>query len=419
MKTAKQVLGQLLSARGARIKGSPTLGIAAKAAALKGQGFRVYDFSAGQPHMMTPDHVRGKLSEVLATPQAWRYTPDVGFPTLRGVVAAQLALETGVRVETQNVVITGGCKSALALFFQAVLNPGDEVVVFTPFWPSYLEQVDQCDGKVVVVKTTVEDGFAPQAEALASALTVRTKVVVINSPGNPSGSVIPRARLEALLRVVAQAGHPIFVLSDEIYQHLTFPDTEKCVSPATIAHDLELDVPVAIASGWSKDYAMPGARLGFLAGPVELIKAVGNLQGNAPAPIQLAALVAYQDGLEFPKSLAAYYAENAKMVGGWVKDESRLSLPVPPHGAFYCLFDASACLGKTYVLRESRADGTDRVPIDTVERLAELLLEDVRVVLIPGVHFGVPNFLRMSVACDRPELEAGLTVLHEALQRVM
>lgn len=388
---------------------SATLRLSARAKALQAQGKAVVSLTAGEPHLPPPTHITDALIAAATNPVAFQYTAQTGIQPLREAVAEQMSLETGRQYSAKNVIITAGTKPPLFLLFLTLLNPGDEVLIPAPYWVSYPEQVKMARGTPVVIPTTRESEYRLTPELLRNAITPKTKILILNTPCNPTGSVYTESELRALVDVVESSENRIVILSDEIYAHLVFPGVEHC-SVASVADE---DVPVFIASGWSKDYAVPGARIGYALGPVDIIEKMAALQshglGNAPHPMQLAVLGAFSDNLAFPQKLAQYYHVNAVLVHRWATETLGLSDAIMPQGAFYYWLPVEKYFGKT--LPSGKV-------IQTASDMSEELLESALVATVPGEPFGNGTALRLSLAIETTTLQLALTRIDTFVQNL-
>jgi aspartate aminotransferase len=389
-----------LASRLALIKPSPTLALNAKARALQQAGEDVVGFAAGEPDFDTPQHVKDAAVEAIRAGFT-KYTATAGIPELRAAVCDKLKRDNQLAYTPEQVLVSTGAKHSLYNLFQALLSEGDEVVVFSPYWVSYPDMVHLAGGKAVVVPTREEDGFAPDPEALRRALTPRTRAVVLNSPSNPTGAVLPRERLEALGRVLLE--HDCLVVSDDIYEKLLYTEAPF----VNIANAVpELAARTVVVNGWSKAFAMTGWRLGYAAGPKELVAAMTMVQDQStsnPTSISqkagLAALTGPQDVLA--PMVKEYRARRDLVVAGLEALEGVRCRT--PEGAFYVLPRVSALL-------ERRHRGEK---VGSAQRLSELLLEHHRVAAVPGTPFGAEGYLRLSFATSRATIEKGLARLRE------
>ena len=375
-----------LSKRLSSLKPSSTLAVTARQIELRRQGVDVVSMAAGEPDFDTPDHVKAAAIRAIEAGKT-KYTEVQGIFELRQAVADKFARENGLSYTPEQVSVSNGGKQALYNAFMALLDEGDEVLIPAPYWVSYPEQVRLAGGVPVAVPTLAKDDYVLDPERLLAALTPRSKVIVLNSPGNPTGAVFPEGVIKAVAELAAERN--LILISDEIYEHIIY-GADKHVSPARFAPDHTLTV-----NGASKAFAMTGWRLGFAAGPAWLIKAMNSLQGqvttNASTPAQYAAL----EALRNPDGLTTAFVEMARTAFSRrrdliVKGLNDLGLPTPtPHGAFYALADATR-------IRENEVDA------------ARVLLDEARVAVVPGTDFGAPGRVRFSYACSEGQITEAL-----------
>ena len=375
-----------------RIRPSATVGITAKALNLREQGRDIIGLSAGEPDFATPEHVRAAGIEAIRSGNT-KYTALDGAHPLKVAIAAKLLRENGLGYEPAQILVTSGAKQACYNACLALLDPGDEVVVPAPYWVSYPEMVRLADAEPVVVHTTAEHEFTMTAEQLAGAITPATRLVILNSPCNPTGAVYLRAQWQALGEVLRE--HPrVLVLSDEIYEHIHWAG-EPFSSFAHACPDLyERTLTV---NGMSKGYAMSGWRLGYAAGPVALIKAMTTIQGqsttNACTISQAAARAALEGDQRCVRDMCAEFKKRHDVVQPRVNAIRGFACP-PVRGAFY--------------LFPSIAEAMARKHIDDDVAFCDALLDSVGVALVPGSAFGSPAHLRISFAASLETLAAAL-----------
>lgn len=374
----------------AALKPSATLALAARARRLRAEGVPVVDLSAGEPRYPTPEYAaEAGVASIRAGKTG--YPPTQGLSELRTAISRYLAETTACdAVDPGRVLVSAGVKQALFNCCYSLFGPGDEVIVLAPYWPSYPAIVELAGARPVIVETSWEDGFTPDPDALEAARTSRTRGLLVNSPGNPTGAVYGRATLAALAGWCEKQG--IWLLSDEIYRPLSYG--EPALSVFDVPHSPERTV---LLDGVSKTFCMPGWRIGYAVGPAELIGKAADLQSQttsgAVAPSQYAAAAALGNAdarnawvTEFRERLAGLRSAGMAILG----EVERLDVP-PPDGAIY--FYAR--------LRGKRGRGS----LET----AEALLQDASVACIPGEPFGAPGFLRFNFALGRDVLEEGLT----------
>jgi aspartate aminotransferase len=386
-----------ISRRVAAIAESATLAIDAKAKALKAAGEDVIGFGAGEPDFPTPAQIVDAAVAACHQPKYHHYTPGAGLPELRAAIAAKTARDSGLRVEPGQVLVTNGGKHALYEAFTTLLDPGDDVLLPSPYWVTYPEAISLTGAEPVVVATDQSTGFRVTVDQLEAAVTDRTKLLVFVSPSNPTGAVHPRDEVEAIGRWAA--GRGLWVLTDEIYEHLVYGDAEFTSMPVVAP---ELADRCVVVNGVAKTYAMTGWRVGWLIGPPDVVKAAINLQSHATSNVanvsQAAALAAVSGDLHDVREMrAAFDRRRRKMV------ELLRAIPgftcVEPQGAFYCFPSVAGVLG-----RELRG----RRPATSME-LADLILEEAKVAVVPGEAFGAPGYARLSYALGDDDLIEGVT----------
>jgi aspartate aminotransferase len=380
------------------VQPSATLAAGAKARQMRAAGVKVYDFSLGEPDFPTPAHICKAADEAMAAGHT-HYTPVNGIPELKAAICRWYRRFHGFDCTADMVIVSNGAKHSIHNALAAVLNPGDEVVIPAPYWVSYSDLVQMTGAKAIIVPTTAATGFKMSPAQLKSALTPRTRLLMINSPGNPTGTVYTRDELSALADVIL--GTDAAILSDEIYEQLTYGQARPtCI--ATLKPELR-DRTITI-SGASKSYAMTGWRMGWTVAPRPLVDAMGNIQSqetSCPSSVSQYALLAALDGpQDCVAEMRREFQARRDLVCGRLKQIPGLTAATPD-GAFYLFFDVSAYFGKP--LRGVTA--TDSLSF------CKACLESAQVNLVPGSAFGAEGYVRMSYANSREELEAGLDAL--------
>ena len=392
-----------ISRRVAAIAESATLAIDAKAKALKAAGEDVIGFGAGEPDFPTPRHVVQAAAAACHQPRFHRYTPTAGLPELRAAVAAKTMRDSGLRVEASRVLVTNGGKHALYQAFATLLDPGDEVLLPAPYWVTYPEAIALAGGVPVVVPTDAAGGFRATVEQLEAATTARTKLLVFVSPSNPTGAVYPREELEAVGRWAAERG--LWVVTDEIYEHLVYGDASFHSMPVVVP---ELADRCVVVNGVAKTYAMTGWRVGWLIGPPDVVAAATNLQSHATSNVanvaQAAALAAVSGDLQAVAEMRAAFDRRRRRIVELLRAIPGVTC-VEPEGAFYAFPSVEGVLG-----RELRG----RLPMTAME-LADLILEEAKVAVVPGEAFGAPGHLRLSYALGDDDLVEGVTRIAKLL----
>ena len=386
-----------------QIKPSATIAAATKAKQLRDAGHDVLSFTLGEPDFTTPGHICDAAKRAMDEGHT-HYTPAGGLPTLRKAIADRYAADTGIATEASQVVVSNGAKHSVHNALTALCGPGDEVVIPAPYWVSYSDLVEIAGATTVMVSTTQDSGFILQPDQLREAITDRTRVLMLNSPCNPTGSVYSRDQLGALADICVE--HDVMILSDEIYGKLTYDGTEFH-SLGTLG-DAVRERSV-IVDGVSKAYAMTGWRIGWTISPAPLAKAMEKLQSqetSCPSSIsQLAAMEAVSGDQSCVGEMRERFAERRRFVLDRLAKIDSVSLATPT-GAFYAFFDISSTFGKPL------GGGAS---VQTATEFCTALLEAEQVALVTGDAFGAPGYVRMSYATDLQTLELGLDRLERFL----
>ena len=384
-----------ISHRCQSISPSLTLAIDARAKEMKAAGVDVISFGAGEPDFPTPAHIIDAAKEALDRGMT-RYTPASGTFELRKAICDKLERDNGLFYKPQDIVVSSGAKHSLYNIFQTILDPGDEVLIPTPCWVSYPEMVRMAGGVPVFIPTSEATDFIPTRRDIASRVTRRTKAMIITSPSNPNGSIWPQEMLQFVADLAVS--HPFYVVSDEIYEKLIY-DGEKHYSIANCSEEIKNQT--FVVNGMSKAYAMTGWRIGYVAGPLQEIKAMTSFQSHAtsnPNSIaQYAAMKALQSGDDCIKPMVAEFERRRNAMVEKINQIPGLSCR-KPKGAFYIMLNIEQVMGKSY-------DG--RV-IDSSRTFAELLLAEKHVAVVPGVAFEAEGFCRLSYAVSMENCMEGL-----------
>ncbi|WP_436737289.1 pyridoxal phosphate-dependent aminotransferase [Streptomyces sp. BBFR102] len=392
-----------VSARIGAISESATLAVDAKAKALKAAGRPVIGFGAGEPDFPTPDYIVDAAVEACRNPRNHRYTPAGGLPELKAAIAAKTLRDSGYEIDPAQILVTNGGKQAIYEAFAALLDPGDEVIVPAPYWTTYPESIRLAGGVPVEVVADETTGYRVSVEQLEAARTERTKVVLFVSPSNPTGAVYDRAQTEAVGRWAAE--HGLWVMTDEIYEHLVYGDAEFTSLPAVVP---ELRDKCVVVNGVAKTYAMTGWRVGWIIGPKDIVKAATNLQSHATSNVsnvaQAAALAAVSGDLSAVERMREAFGRRRRTIVRMLGEIDGVVCP-EPEGAFYAYPSVKGLLGK-----EIRG----RRPQTSVE-LAALILEEVEVAVVPGEAFGTPGYLRLSYALGDDDLVEGVSRMQKLL----
>jgi aspartate aminotransferase len=394
----------MLAERARRLQPSPTLAIAARARAMRAQGIDVLSFSAGEPDFDTPERVKAAAARALAEGRT-KYTDTAGIPELRAAICAKLKRDNDLDYEPAEVIVSVGAKHTLYNIGAVLFDPGDEVLVPAPYWVSYTEQVRLFDGRPVVVPTDEARGFQLDVAALRAAVTPRTRALILNTPNNPTGAVFSRGDLAAVGALAVERG--FWIVSDECYEALSYEG--RVPSIATLSP--EVKARTLVVHTCSKAYAMTGWRIGYAAGPREIVRAMGDFQGQCTSNPASVAQWAAVEALGGPQD------DVAKMAGEF--DRRRRAIVeglnrIPgircalPQGAFYAFPDVSGLFGRRW------RDGALRTSGD----VTAFLLEEARVAVVPGADFGSDRHLRLSYACGLDTIEEGLRRIEAACARL-
>lgn len=395
----------MVSERVSRISVSPTMKVAAEAKRLKSEGINVIDLSVGEPDFQTPENVKQAAIKAINSNQT-KYTINAGTVELRKAIAKKLKDDNDLDYSADEIIVSNGAKQSVHQVILAIVNKGDEVIIPAPYWVSYPEMVSMAEGENVFIDTSEETGFKLTAQQLENAITEKTKAIILCNPSNPTGSAYTENELKEIAKVIAKKN--IYVISDEIYEKLIY-GSFKFVSFGAI--DKSLRDKVIIVNGVSKSHSMTGWRIGFTAGPLDVIKGVNKIQShstsNAASISQAAALEAYtgtQDALgimrkEFENRRDYFYKEITSIKG--------ISC-YKPEGAFYLFPNMSAFLNR------KTSNGEIKNSID----LAMYLLNEAKVAAVPGSAFGAEGFMRFSYATSMENLKEAAVRLKEALNKL-
>ncbi|MDF1596135.1 MAG: pyridoxal phosphate-dependent aminotransferase [Acidimicrobiia bacterium] len=392
-----------ISHRIGSIAESATMAVTAKAKTLRSQGVDVIGFGAGEPDFPTPDHIVEAAIAACRDPKMHKYGPVAGMPELREAVAQMTMRDSSYEVTASQVLITNGGKHAVFAALASIIDPGDEVLLPAPYWVTYPEAVGLAGGLPVVLPTDDSTGFQVTVDQLEQARTDRTKALIFVSPSNPTGAVYPPADVAAIGRWAAE--HDVWVITDEIYDHLIYGDTAFSSIPALVP---EIRDRCIVVNGVAKTYAMTGWRVGWMIGPNDVIKAAANLQSHSTSNVanvsQAAALAALTGPMEPAEEMRKAFDRRRRTMYRMLKAINGVSV-IEPKGAFYAFPSFEALLGTS--IRGHR-------PESTLE-LAELALEEAHVAIVPGEAFGAPGFARLSYALGDADLEEGVRRLAEFL----
>ena len=394
-----------LSTRSHNVAPSATLEVDLKAKALKASGIDIIGFGAGEPDFPTPDYIVRTAVEAAQDSKNHRYTATAGLPELREAIAHKTARDSGYEVDPQQIVVTNGGKHAVYASFQLILNEGDEVIVPTPCWVSYPETIKLAGGVPVEVFADAEHTFEPSIEQIEAATTERTKAIIINSPNNPTGAVWSADTLRAIAKWAIE--HDVWVISDEIYEHMTYDDAETARIGSLVP---EVRDRLIVLNGVAKTYAMTGWRVGWLLAPAEVAKAATKLQGHMTSNVsnvpQRAAVAAIAGDLSAVAAMREAFDRRRHAIVSALNELPGVSCEMPK-GAFYAFADFTGLLGKPL--------GKNGTVCENTVQLAALILDEVHVAAVPGEGFSAPGYIRFSYALADDDLAEGMHRLKEWL----
>ena len=394
----------MLSERARNIKPSPTLAMDAKAKAMKASGVDVVNFGVGEPDFDTPENVKEAAIKAIRDGFT-KYTPVGGIDPLKDAVIDKFRNDNALEYAREDVLVSCGAKHSLYNVAEALYGPGDEVIIPSPYWVSYPDQVLLNDAVPVIARTFEKDGFKLKTEVLESHITNKTKALILNSPSNPTGSTYDRKSLEGIAEIVLK--HHLYVISDEIYEKLVYDGAEH-VSIASL--DNEIKKRTIVVNGLSKSHAMTGWRVGFAAGPKEIIRAMTNIQSqstsNPNSIAQRAAVEALTGPQDFVAKMKSEFDKRRKFLVSELNSIPDVSCSSPT-GAFYAFPKIEKFFG--------RGDGKK---VYTSSDLALYLLENAAVALVPGDAFGDNDYIRLSYATSVENISKGVERIRDALSRL-
>ena len=383
---------------------SPTLAITALAKSMKEQGIDVISFGAGEPDFDTPAVISQAAIDAIKAGFT-RYTPTAGIPALRQAIADKLLRDNGLSYDPAQIMVTCGAKHALFGIFQAICDPGDEVIIPAPYWVSYPEQVKLAGGVPVFVSADVASHFIPDPAKIAEAVTPKTRAIVLNSPSNPTGAVFPEEVIRAIAEIAVK--NNIYIVSDEIYEKMVYGT--KHFSVASISD--EVKKLTIVVNGMSKANAMTGWRIGYAAAELELTKAMIRMQdqstSNPTSIAQKAALAALQAPESLITDMVTAFHERRDVIVALLNEIPGFTCPMPG-GAFYAFPDVSGVFGRSF----------NGKVISSSDDLAEYLLNEARVAVVPGRGFGMDSNIRLSYACSMENIRKGLGRISDAIAKL-
>lgn len=395
-------MNQTLSARIEAIQESATLAMAAKAREFKNRGIDVISLSLGEPDFKTPQHICDAAKQAIDDGKYFSYPPVAGYQDLREALAVKYQKENNVPYKAENIVVSNGAKQSIANAMLALINKGDEVIVFSPYWVSYDALVRLAEGTPIIVSGSLENDFKVTASQLEKAITSKTKAIIFSSPCNPTGSVFSKAELEAIAQVVLKHDN-LLVIADEIYEHINFTGNQTSIASLPGMFDRTITV-----NGFAKGYAMTGWRVGYIAAPKWIADGCNKVQGQVTSAncsiAQRAALAAVTGDIEPTNKMVAEYRKRRDIVYNLLKEIPGVKANYP-EGAFYFFPDVSSYYGKS--------DGSKT--IKNGDDLCMYLLEQAHVSLVTGDAFGASNCIRISYAASEKDLTEALRRMKEAL----
>ncbi len=378
---------------------SATMAVTTKAKEMRAAGHPVIGYGAGEPDFPTPESIVVAARDALADPQNHRYTPATGLPELRQAVVEKTARDSGLVIDASQVVITNGGKHAVYSTCQILIDPGDEVLLPSPYWVTYPEAIRLADGTPVVVPSDVTSGYRVTVDQLEAARTARTKMLVFVSPSNPTGAVYPEDTVREIGAWAAQ--HGIWVMTDEIYEHLVYGGAEAPSMPVVVP---EIADRCVIVNGVAKTYAMTGWRVGWLVAPPGVAAGAGRLQSHMTSNVnnvaQVAAAAALRGPLDDVFAMREAFDRRRRTMHQMLNAVPGVECP-EPQGAFYAFPRVEGLLGRRLGSGEA----------STTLELSALLLDEIQIAVVPGEAFGAPGYLRLSYALSDADLEEGLSRL--------
>ena len=385
-----------LAARVGEVPPSITLAIAAKAKAMRAEGIDVCSLSTGEPDFDTPEHIKAAAKQALDAGKT-KYGPVAGEPLLKAAIARKLQSDNNLHYQPENIIVTNGGKHSLYNLMMALIEPGDEVIIPAPYWVSYPEMVKLASGKPVIIRTDASTGYKITPEQLNRAITPKTKLFVLNSPSNPTGMVYTRAEIQALAEVIVD--RDILVVSDEIYEKIIYDGAEH-VSIGSLGQEI-FDRTI-VSSGFAKGYSMTGWRIGYLAGPIELIQATSTIQGHSTSNVctfaQYGAIAALESSQESVEKMRLAFADRREVIFELLDAIPGISC-IKPDGAFYMFVNIS------------------KTGMSSLE-FCDAFLEQQQVAVIPGIAFGADDHIRLSYATDLGTIKKAVERLDKFVRHI-
>jgi aspartate aminotransferase len=396
---------EYLSDRIKSLSVSATLAMAQKSRELKARGIDVIDLSLGEPDFDTPDDVKTAAKQAIDDNYS-KYPPVPGYGDLREAISKKFKEENGLNYTADQIIVSAGGKHSLINVILSIVNPGDEVIILAPYWVSYYDQILIAQGRPVIVEAAIENDFKINPRDLEAAITPKTRLIIFNSPSNPTGMVYSREEMEKIALIVHKH-EGLFIISDEIYEHITFTGKHESMASFDFIYDRVITV-----NGVSKSYAMTGWRIGYIGAPLWIAKACNKLQGQFTSGVcsiaQRAALAAIQSKSDSRERMKDAFLRRRNLICGLLSSVRGLKVKVP-QGAFYVMPDITFYLGKS--------DGT--ITIKDSDELALYLLDKARVALVGGTAFGAPKCIRISYAASDENIKEAVNRIKSALDRLI
>ena len=396
---------EYLSDRIKSLSVSATLAMAQKSRELKARGIDVIDLSLGEPDFDTPDDVKAAAKQAIDDNYS-KYPPVPGYGDLREAISKKFKEENGLNYTADQIIVSAGGKHSLINVILSIVNPGDEVIILAPYWVSYYDQILIAQGRPVIVEAAIENDFKINPRDLEAAITPKTRLIIFNSPSNPTGMVYSREEMEKIALIVHKH-EGLFIISDEIYEHITFTGKHESMASFDFIYDRVITV-----NGVSKSYAMTGWRIGYIGAPLWIAKACNKLQGQFTSGVcsiaQRAALAAIQSKSDSRERMKGAFLRRRNLICGLLSSVRGLKVKVP-QGAFYVMPDITFYLGKS--------DGT--ITIKDSDELALYLLDKARVALVGGTAFGAPKCIRISYAASDENIKEAVNRIKSALDRLI
>jgi aspartate aminotransferase len=396
---------EYLSNRVKSLSVSQTLAMAQKSRELTAKGIDIISLSLGEPDFNTPDYIKEAAKKAIDENYS-KYPPVPGYADLREAISKKFKVENGINYSPDQIIVSAGGKHSLINVILSIVNPGDEVIILAPYWVSYYDQIIIAEGKPVIIEAKLENDFKIRPEQLEAAITSKTRLIIFNSPSNPTGMVYNRKEMEKIARVV-EKHEGVFIISDEIYEHIIFTGEHISMASFDFIYDRVITV-----NGVSKGYAMTGWRIGYIGAPLWIAKACNKLQGQFTSGVcsiaQRAALAAIQGNGDSQKIMKAAFLRRRDLICGLLKDIKGVKVSIP-QGAFYVMPDISSYFGKS--------DGETKIA--NSEDLALYLLDKAQVATVSGDAFGAPECIRISYATSDDLLVEAVKRIKAALDKLL